>query len=181
MSDLRSRGLHTSPIVGGTIAGLIAGIPTGIVLQLGTDVMSLLGFFAGGSAVVGWIVHLLLSAAFGAQFGWMVEWPLFRTLTDTLGGSILIGVIHGVVWYAYVVVGVVIPGIVRILGYDPINVILSMVPGTNQFSLLSAGAFSFAYLAWGAILGFSYAWVEAEEAEPEARGPDGERGPAESR
>lgn len=171
MADLRSAGLRTSPIVAATVAGGIAGIPTGIVLQLGTNVMALLGSFAGGSLVVGWIVHLLLSAVFGAQFGWMVEWPVFRTLTDTVGGSVFIGVIHGVVWYAYVVIGVVIPGIVGLLGYDQINVLMSMVPGPGGFSLLTAGAFSFAYLAWGAILGFVYAWVEAEDAEPDARGP----------
>ena len=170
--DLRSRGLHTSPIVAGTIAGLLAGVPTGIVLQLGTDVMSLLGAFAGGSVVVGWIVHLFLSAIFGAQFGWIVEWPVFRTLTDSMGGSVFIGAIHGVIWYAYIVIGIVIPGIVELLGYDPINVIMSMVPGTDEFSLLSAGAFSFAYLFWGVILGFAYAWIEAEGAEPAARGPD---------
>ena len=178
--DLRSRGLHTSPIVAGAIAGLIAGVPTGIVLHLGTDVMSLLGSIAGGSVVVGWLVHLFLSALFGAQFGWIVEWPVFRTLTNTTGGSVFIGAIHGVVWYAYLVIGVVIPGIVRLLGYDPINVIMSMVPGTDAFSLLSAGAFSFAYLFWGVILGFTYAWVEAEGAEPDPRGPDGDRAPADS-
>lgn len=180
MDDLRSAGLHTSPIVAATLAGLIAAVPTGIVLQLGTNVMTLLGSFAGESVVVGWIVHLLLSAAFGAQFGWMVEWPLFRTLTDTMGGSVFIGVIHGVVWYAYIVIGIVIPGIVRLLGYDPIDVILSLVPGTGGFSLLTAGAFAFAYLAWGAILGFSYGWLEAESEEPEARGPDGDRSATES-
>lgn len=180
MADLRSAGMHTSPVVAATVAGLIAGVPTGIVLQLGTDVMTLLGSLAGGSAVVGWIVHLFLSAVFGAMFGWMVTWPLFRTLTDTMAGSVFVGVVHGVVWFAYVVVGAVIPGIVELLGYDPINVIISMVPGTDEFSLLSAGAFSFAYLAWGAVLGFTYAWLEAAGAEPEARGPDGERSTTES-
>lgn len=180
MADLRSAGIHTSPILAGTVAGLIAGVPTGIVLHLGTDVMTLLGTIAGGSVVVGWIVHLFLSAVFGAMFGWTVEWPVFRTLTDTMAGSVFIGAIHGVVWYAYVVVGVVVPGIVELLGYDPINVIMSLVPGTDEFSLLSAGAFSFAYLAWGAILGFAYAWLEAESEEPEPRGPDGERSRTES-
>lgn len=147
MADLRSSGLHTTPIVGATIAGLIAAVPTGIVLQHGTDVMTLLGSLAGGSVVVGWIVHLFLSALFGAMCGWMVEWPLFRTLTDTTGGSVLIGLVHGVVWYAYIVIGIVIPGIVRLLGYDPINVFTSTVPGTDEFSLLSAGAFAFADVA----------------------------------
>lgn len=172
LEDLRAGGLHTSPVVGGAIAGLLAGVPTGIVLQLGTDVMTLLGSLAGGSVVVGWLVHLFLSVVFGAQFGWMVEWPVFRSLTNTVGGSVFIGAIHGVVWYAYVVIGVVIPGIVRLLGYDPINVIVSMVPGTEAFSLVTAGAFAFAYLAWGAILGFAYAGIEAESEEPEPRGPD---------
>lgn len=180
MADLRAEGLHVSPIAAATLAGLVAGVPTGIVLQLGTDVMTLLGVFAGGSAVVGWIVHLVLSAAFGATFGWMVEWPVFRTLTDTTGGSVFLGVIHGVVWFAYVMIGVVVPGIVRLLGYDPVEVVLSLVPGTGGFSLLTAGAFSAAYLLWGALLGFGYAWLEAESEEPEPRGPDGDREASES-
>lgn len=171
MADLRAAGLHTSPIVAATAAGLIAGVPTGILLQFGTDVLSLLGIFAGGSVVVGWIVHLVLSAVFGALFGWMVEWPVFRTLTDTTGGSVFLAVIHGVVWYAYLVIGIVIPGIVRLMGYDPIYVILSLVPGTTGFSLLSAAAFSAAYVLWGLILGLAYAAIEAESAEPQARGP----------
>ena len=163
--------------MGGAIAGLLAGVPTGIVLQVGTDVMTLLGACAGGSVVVGWLVHLFLSALFGAQFGWMVEWPVFRILTDTVGGSVFIGAIHGAVWYAYIVVGIVIPGIVRLLGYDPINVVMSLVPGPGGFSLLSAGAFSFAYLAWGALLGFGYAGIEAGSEEPEPRGPDSPQNP----
>jgi hypothetical protein len=180
MADLRSAGLHTSPIVAATVAGVIAGVPTGIVLQFGTDVMTLLGSFAGGSVVVGWIVHLALSALFGGMFGWIVEWPVFRTLTDTTAGTVFLGVVHGVVWYAYVVIGIVVPGIVRLLGYDPVDVVLSLVPGTTTVSLLTAGAFAFAYLTWGAILGFAYAWIEAESEEPEPRGPDGERNTTES-
>jgi len=180
MADLRASGLHSSPIAVGALAGLVAGVPTGLVLQFGTEVLVLLGAFAGGSVVVGWIVHLLLSAAFGATFGWMVTWPAFRTLTDTMAGALFVGVIHGVVWYAYVVVGIVIPGIVRLLGYEPIGPILSLVPGVTGFSLLTAGAFAVAYVLWGALLGFGYAWFEAESEEPEPRGPDGERGPSDS-
>jgi len=157
MADLRASGLQSSPIAVGALAGLVAGVPTGLVLQFGTEVLVLLGAFAGGSVVVGWIVHLLLSAAFGAMFGWMVTWPVFRTLTDTTAGSVLLGAVHGVVWYGYVVVGVVVPGIVRLLGYDPPGAILALVPGPRVESLLAAGAFAFAYVLWGAVLGFGYA------------------------
>jgi hypothetical protein len=48
----------------------------------------------------------------------------------------------------------------------------------GEASLLAAGAFAFSYLAWGALLGFGYAWLEAESEEPEPRGPDGERDPS---
>jgi len=180
MADLRAGGLHTSPITAATIAGLVAGVPTGILLQFGTDVLVLLGAFVGGSVLVGWVVHLVPSAAFGAMFGWMVTWPVFRTLSDTMAGTIFVGVIHGVVWYAYVVIGVGVPGIVRLLGYDPIGPVSSLVPGTTGFSLLTAGVFGLAYVLWGALLGFGYAWLEAESEEPEARGPDGEREPSDA-
>ena len=168
LNRLRDAGTERSPVLVSAFVGLLAGIPTGIVLQLGTDLMSVLGGVIGTESVVaGWIVHLALSTVFGAFFGWHVRWPVFRTLTDRVSGSVLWGVIFSIVWYAYVVVGVVIPGLTALLGFP-----MGDVPGPATGGLLPAFAFSIAYIFWGAALGFGYASVEAGSAEPEPRGPD---------
>lgn len=168
---LREAGVQRSPILVGAVVGLLAGIPTGIVLQLGTDLMSLFGgILMTESAVVGWVLHLVMSAVFGAFFGWHVKWPVFRTLTNSVSGSVMWGVIFGVVWYAYIVIGVIIPGVSTLLGLP-----MGDVPGPALGELSTAAAFSIAYIIYGGVLGFGYASLESERAEPEHRGPDADQ------
>lgn len=168
---LREAGVQRSPIVVGAVVGLLAGIPTGIILQLGTDLMAVFGGILGTeSAVVGWVFHLLTSAVFGAFFGWHVRWPVFRTLTNSVSGAVMWGVIFGVVWYAYIVIGVVIPGVTSILGLP-----IGDVPGPGLEDLTTAAAFSLAYILYGVVLGFGYASVESERAEPDHRGPEADQ------
>lgn len=175
LADLRSAGVDRSPIAVGAAAGLIAGVPTGVVLQLGTDVLSLLGMIVGtGSPVVGWALHLALSAVFGALFGWHVEWPVFRTLTDTMAGAVMWGVIFGVVWYAYLMIGIVIPGVVELVWGSGEGAPFPVIPGPTVASLNAAVAFALAYVLYGVVLGGSYAVLEDASAEPEPRGPGGE-------
>lgn len=176
ITNLREAGVERSPIVVGAIVGLLAGIPTGIVLQLGTELMSVFGGIIGTeSVVVGWLLHLVMSAVFGAFFGWHVEWPVFRTLTNSVAGSVLWGVIFGIVWYAYVVVGVVVPGVSELLGASSGGHPLGQIPGPALEDLLPAAAFSLAYILWGGLLGFGYATLESERAEPDHRGPDADQ------
>lgn len=173
MADLRTAGLRRSPIAVGALVGLIAAVPTGIVIQLGTDLLPILGGITGSeSLVAGWILHLLLSTAFGALFGWHVKWPVFRTLTDTVAGTVLFGVVYGVVWYAYVMIGIVLPGIVELLEVSGEGIPLFNVPGPSGAALLAAGAFAIAYFLYGIILGGGFAILEDVRAEPEPRGPD---------
>lgn len=166
-SRLREAGVERSPILVGAVMGLLAGLPTGIVLQLGTDLMPVFGGILGSeSVVVGWVFHLALSALFGAFFGWHVKWPVFRSLTDSVAGAVMWGVIFGVVWYAYIVIGVIIPGVTTILGLP-----IGDVPGPALGELSIAVAFSLAYILYGVVLGFGYATVESERTEPDSRGP----------
>lgn len=170
-SRLREAGVQRSPIVVGAVVGLLAGLPTGIVLQLGTDLIPVFGGILGTeSALVGWVFHLVLSTVFGAFFGWHVKWPVFRALTDSVAGSVMWGVIFGVVWYAYVVIGVIIPGVTTMLGLQ-----IGDVPGPALGELSTAAAFSLAYILYGVVLGFGYAIVESERAEPDPRGPEADQ------
>lgn len=179
-SEERESGLDRSPVLVGALVGFLAGIAAGIVLQLGTTVMTILGGIAGTeSLLVGWLFHLVLSTAFGAFFGWHVEWPVFRTLTNTVSGSVLWGIIFGVVWYAYIVIGVIVPGVVGAFSGESIP--FPALPGPGGQTLLSAFVFSLAYLIYGALLGWGYARLEDVRAEPDRRGPDSEAEPSDSK
>lgn len=173
ISHLRAAGFQWSPIFGGAVSGLLAGIPSGIILQLGTDILSVLGGIVGSqSLIAGWLFHLILSTIFGALFGWHVGLPIFRTLTKTLAGSILWGIIFGVVWYAYLVIGIIIPLIVDVLELTGGGVPFGDIPGPAGEALAAAGAFALAYIVYGAVLGGGYGILEDVRVEPEPRGPD---------
>jgi len=179
-SDDRTGGFQRSPVLVGALVGFLAGIGAGLVLQFGTEVLTIMGGVVDSESIlVGWLFHLALSTAFGAFFGWNVEWPLFRTLTNTVNGSMLYGIVFGVVWYAYIVIGVVIPGLVSAFAGRSISFLA--LPGPDQGTLISAVAFSLAYMAYGVLLGWGYATLEDVRAEPDRRGPDSEAEPADSK
>lgn len=181
MRAIRAGGLERSPILVAAVAGLIAGVPMGLILQFGTDLLPIVGaIFGFQSLLLGWVVHLVASAVFGALFGWIVLLPIFRTLTDTVAECILLGVVHAES-LAILMIGVVIPGTVELLGVSGEGVPLLQIPGPSGEALLSAGVFAFAHLVYGVVLGAGYALLGAVSEEPEPRGPDGERRPSESR
>ena len=176
MTDLRTAGFQRSPAVVGGVVGLIAAVPTGIVLQLGTGIVPILGGISGReSLVVGWIFHLGLDGAFGALFGWHLTWPIFRTLTKTTVGTVLWGILFGVVWYAFLMIGIVVPGTVELIGSSGQGARSFGVPGPAGTSLIAATVFALASLVYGAVLGAGYAVLEDVRAEPEPSGPSGER------
>lgn len=180
MGRLRTAGVNRSPITVGAIAGLIAGVPMGLIMQFGTDLLPVVGaIFGTQSLLVGWLLHLVTSVVFGALFGWLVTLPVFRTLTDTVAESVLLGVVHAES-LAILMIGVVIPGMVELMDVSGEGVPLLQVPGPSGESLLSAGVFAFAHLVYGVVLGATYAVVEDVREEPEPRGPDSDREPSES-
>lgn len=180
MDRVRAAGVHRSPILVGAVAGLIAGVPMGLALQFGTDLLPILGAIVGGqSLVVGWIVHLFTSAVFGGLFGWVVILPVFRTLTDSVAECVLLGVVHATA-LATLMIGVVLPAMVGFLELSGEGIPFLDIPGPSGESLLPAGVFAFAHLLYGVVLGAGYALIEDVGEEPEPRGPDGDREPSDS-
>lgn len=179
-TDLRAAGVSLSPVVVGAVAGLVAGVPMGVALQFGTDVLPILGAVVGNeSLVAGWVVHLFASAFMGALFGWLVTWPVFRTLTGSVGECVLLGLVHSML-LALLMIGFVLPGMVELLELSGEGIPAFRVPGPSRRSLLSAGVFGGAHVVWGIVLGLTYAVLGDVESEPEPRGPDGSRGRSES-
>jgi Family of unknown function (DUF6789) len=91
-------------IVMGAAAGVVAGIPLGIIMQVrdadpammpGITVMHLVGdLIADPSVGLGWLVHLFNSALFGAIFV-----LLFSRWLSRRGLAIVLGLLYGIAWW----------------------------------------------------------------------------------
>jgi len=132
-----------------TVSGLIAGGLFGVVAHFGLGVMGTVGaiFLLGSSAVAGWAVHAVLSAAFGALWGVITEYEAISEYTRNPTTGMTLGAVYGfALWF--VNVGLLLPiWATNVLGlYTPFPYLLetgAMMP------LLG-------HLLWGAILGFVY-------------------------
>jgi hypothetical protein len=92
---------HSRPMAGfmpkvgaGVIGGLIGGVVFGMMMQL-MDMMGLVAMLVGSeSPVVGWLVHLVISAFIGATFAVLLGRGATRPAT-----SALVGAGYGIVWW----------------------------------------------------------------------------------
>lgn len=84
----------TSLIVQGAIAGLVGGVVFGIMMAM-MGMLPMVGMLVGQeSAVVGFVVHLAISAFIGAVYGLVIS-RFANTATVALVG----GVVNGIVWW----------------------------------------------------------------------------------
>ena len=84
--------LDVRTVTAGVLGGLAGGIAFGI-LMTAMDMMEMVaGLVNSGSVAVGWVVHLVVSAAFGAGFA-LVAGPL----ASTAGRAAGVGVVYGMV------------------------------------------------------------------------------------
>jgi hypothetical protein len=143
----------------GVVAGIVAGIPMGLLLHLGTlhtgtDFMSWLGLLLGeSSAIRGWLVHLFTSGVFGFAFAVFASLRLFEELGTSVFENAILGVIHASV-LATVMIGVVLPVI------SPILVSRGTAAG-DLFAPTAGGlgasvVLALAHLVWGIVLGAIY-------------------------
>lgn len=77
----------------GVMSSLIAGIVFGIMMTMMGMMPMIAGLVGSHSIVVGWIVHLIVSAIFGVIFGTVVRNPR---------SGIIMGLIYGgVLWFLF--------------------------------------------------------------------------------
>lgn len=77
----------------GVMSSLIAGIVFGIMMTMMGMMPTIAGMVGSHSIVVGWIVHLIISAIFGVVFGFIVCNPR---------SGPMLGVIYGIVlWFLF--------------------------------------------------------------------------------
>jgi hypothetical protein len=92
--DSRSTLTPTQGLVPGIVGGLAGGAVFGLMMQM-MDMIPMVAMLVGSESVaVGWLVHLVISAALGAGFG-LVAGRLLRSWAS----GVLGGVAYGVVWW----------------------------------------------------------------------------------
>lgn len=90
-----STALQQAParLVAGVVAGLAGGIVFGMLMAM-MGILSMVAMLVGStSAVVGGIVHLVISAGIGALFGLLAPHTGW-------GGILAAGAVYGMVWWA---------------------------------------------------------------------------------
>ncbi len=91
-------------LVAGAAAGVVAGIPLGVIMQArdadpkmmpGVKMIDLVGeLISGPSTGLGWLIHVFNSALFGAIFA-----LLFARWLTGRGPAIMLGLLYGVAWW----------------------------------------------------------------------------------
>lgn len=155
------RAIRTSRVLAGSVAGIVAGIGMGIVLQFSTDVLPALGSVTGQPSVVfGWLLHLAIALVFGGAFGVLIELPFLVDVSRSIGAVVLLAIVHASV-LATAMLGVVLPLIIPVLGIQQPSALFAIraIPGPGTGEFLGAIGFGLAHLVYGSFLGVGYAVV----------------------
>lgn len=145
----------------GTAAGLVAGVPMGLLLQFGTDLVPIIGSVTGTrSALLGWITHLVVSAAFGAAFVVFVALPIVNSLSHDFRGMVLLGAVHGS-WLGIGMIGVLLPlATAFVASTDTAPWLTQVIPGGGgESGIGTAIVFGVGHLVYGTVLGAAYYYL----------------------
>lgn len=84
----------TARVFGGAVAGVVAGVPLGIIMQA-RDMIPMVGDLIGqASTGWGWLVHLFNSALFGVIFV-----VLFGRWLGKPAAAVGLGLLYGIAWW----------------------------------------------------------------------------------
>ena len=139
-STLSTQKMDTRALWLGAVAGIIGGIPFGMLMGM-MGMMPMIGMLVGvESAFVGVLVHAAISAITGALYGFFaVRFPL------TWRNAVLGGLIYGVIWW---VLGALILMPALLGMFEMIFVIGQM----QWMSLLG-------HIIFGEVLALSFVWL----------------------
>ncbi|WP_255152790.1 hypothetical protein [Halorarius halobius] len=133
-------GVSSDSLRNATVAGVVAGVAMGLILQIFTGEMGIIGALYGvQSIVVGWITHLFHSVVFATMFVAAVTVDRLEQYAETLSGTITLGLVYGMLLWL-VAAGIVMGIWLNLVG------IPSSVPNLGVVSLIG-------HLVWGALTG----------------------------
>lgn len=154
--------LESGAILDGLIAGFLAAIPMGLILQFGTDLLPVLGSFLGETSLLrGWIVHLLIGLGYGASFAIFVAYPPIHDFLPSLDTAqyVALAVTYTVMVAAFTIS--VLPFVTQLPWETAAsNSPFLRVPGRGFGGLIPSAAFAIAHLVFGVVLGAVYAAAE---------------------
>ncbi|HKJ59138.1 MAG TPA: hypothetical protein VKA37_07915 [Halobacteriales archaeon] len=145
-------------LVAGALSGLVGGVGMGVVLHAGSNAMPLIGALYGWPSVVGgWTAHLVNSVAIGVVFAALVTRPVLRRQTDTVVGSVTLGITFGA-GVGLVTGGVMLPVSLDVIGTRVFPETLLPLPDAlgGFVAILSIGV---AHLVYGLLLGATFGYV----------------------
>lgn len=151
-----ARPTKTRTWTAGVVAGLVAGVGMGLVLQFGADAMPLVGALFGLPTVLGgWLVHLVTSVFFALLFAGVVSSPLLSDYTGTVGGTTGLGVLYGAGLGVFTG-GFLLPLWLNAVRAEALPVPLLPLPtGFGEFVL--PVVLALAHLVYGLLLGATFA------------------------
>ena len=131
----------------GVYAGVAGGVVFGGMMAM-MGMLPMVGQMVGQpSAIIGFLVHLVISAIIGASFA-----VILGPFTNSKGSGLLNGLIYGAIWW-----------VLGPLTLMPLGLGMGV---TWNFAAASAMLPSlFGHFVYGAILGFGYAWLSSSREE----------------
>lgn len=129
-------------MVKGTIAGLGGGVVFGMMMAMMGMLPMIAGLVGSSSALVGAVVHMIISAAIGAFYGTALALGRFHLST---GFAVISGMINGAIWW---VLGALI---LMPIGLGMANMVFQI--GTPQWLSLMG------HLIYGIVTGLLFVWL----------------------
>jgi len=126
----------------GALAGLIGGLVFGMMMTM-MGMIGMVGALAGqpGNAVVGWGLHLIISAVIGAGFGLLAP-----ALGDATGKLLAGGLVYGLVWWFL--------GPLLIM-----PTMMGMGPQLSAAGMSAAMSSLWGHLIYGAVTALAWGWL----------------------
>lgn len=151
---------------GAVVAGLVAGVGMGLVVQFGAGTMALVGALYGLPTVfAGWVAHLFHGVVFALAFAALVSRLLADEYTESAAEIVGLGVGYGAALGVFTG-GFLLPLGLHAMGASTLPVPLLPIPGLVgelTFPLVLAVA----HLVYGALLGAVYAAIAGRESTAE--------------
>jgi len=133
-------GVRVESLRNAAVAGVVAGVVMGLILQTFTGEIGIIGALYGiQTNVVGWITHLFHSVVFGTVFVAVSTVDRLDHYTETLSGTVTLGILYGVLLWL-VAAGVVMGVWLNLVG------IPASIPNLGIVSLIG-------HTVWGALIG----------------------------
>ncbi|MDZ7745820.1 MAG: hypothetical protein U5K28_04585 [Halobacteriales archaeon] len=133
-------GVSGESIRNATVAGLVAGVAMGLILQFVAGQIGIIGALYGiQTLAVGWVTHLFHSVVFATVFVAAVTVDSLKQYTESLTGTVTLGILYGS--FLWLVAAGVIMGVwLNLVG------IPAAVPNLGVVSLIG-------HTVWGALIG----------------------------